>query len=133
MTRWSLCDRVIIHLSNKALDYDQGAIKAEKDLRSLHFSDASYFPGLLKLPYPVQRLVVDELKKENLLLEEGKEGREIKDEITCDCFFFGRNINYLVDTFGCLIIFLISGFARNLFGRHFLPFRRNQDTKSMKG
>ncbi len=62
----------------KAVDYDQRAIKAEKDFRSLHFSDAVYFPKLLKLLYPVQHLVVDKLKEGNLLLEEGKEGREIK-------------------------------------------------------
>lgn len=84
MTRWSLCG-LVIYLSNKALDYGQ---RAGKDFRSFHFSDASYFPGLLKLPYPVQRLVVDELKEGNLLLEEGKEGRKIKDEITCDCLFW---------------------------------------------
>ncbi len=89
MTRWSLCG-LIIHLANKALDYDQRAIKSEKDFRSLHFSDATYFPGPFKLPYPVQRLVVDELKEGNLLLEEEKEGREIKDEITCDCLFWQK-------------------------------------------
>ena len=50
MTRWSFCG-LIIHLSNKALDYDQRAVKAEKDFRSLHFSNASYFPGPLKLPF----------------------------------------------------------------------------------
>ena len=89
MTRWSLCG-LIIHLANKALDYGQRAIKSEKDFRSLHFSDATYFPGPFKLPYPVQRLVVDELKEGNLLLEEEKEGREIKDGITCDCLFWQK-------------------------------------------
>ena len=33
MTKWSLCG-LIIQLSNKALDYDQRAVKAEKDFLS---------------------------------------------------------------------------------------------------
>lgn len=65
-------------------------INAEKDFSSLHFFDAAYFPGLLRLPYSVQCLVVDELKDGNVLLEEGEKGRQIKDEITCDYLFWQK-------------------------------------------
>lgn len=75
MTRWSLCG-LVIHLANEALDCDQHAIKSEKDFRSLHFSDATYFPGPFKLPYPVQRLVIDKLKEGNLLLERKRRSRD---------------------------------------------------------
>ncbi len=63
-------------------------MKAKRGFCSLHFSDAVCFSGLLKLPYLVQCLAVDELKGGKFLLGEGKEGPEVKDETTCKCLFW---------------------------------------------
>ena len=65
MTKWLLCG-LIIHLSNKVLDYDQRAVKAKKKFCSFYFLDTLYFLRLLELFYPVQHLVVDKLKEGNL-------------------------------------------------------------------
>ena len=87
MTRWSLLG-FIERLANTATQWDRKAAKVEMDFRSLHLSDTAFFPGMRKLPYPVQQLVLGQLQRGNELLAEGANPRPLSDELECDCLFF---------------------------------------------
>ena len=87
MTKWSLLG-LIEQLSNTAAQWDWRAVKAEADFCSLHLSDTAFFPGMRKLPYPVQQLVLAQLQWGNELLTEGVDPKPLSDKLECDCLFF---------------------------------------------
>ncbi|SLM33896.1 MULE transposase domain, partial [Lasallia pustulata] len=87
MTQWSLLGS-IERLANTAAQWDRKAERSEADFRSLHLSDTTFFPGMRKLPYPVQQLVLGQLQRGNELLAEGADPLPLGDELECDCLFF---------------------------------------------
>ena len=87
MPQWSLLG-LVQHLANKAHQWDIQAVRAEVDFRSFHLSDTAFFPGMRRLPYPMQQLVLGQMQRGNKLLAEGVDPRPLADELECDCLFF---------------------------------------------
>ena len=76
------------HLANKAHQWDVRALKAEADFCSLHLSDTVFFPGMRRLPYPAQQLVLGQMQRGNELLAEGADPQPLEDELEYGCLFF---------------------------------------------
>ena len=89
MLRWSL-QGLVKHLANVTHQWDLKARKTEADFRSKHLTDTVFFPGLSKLPYPVQKLIIGQLKAGNELLEQGVDPKPLGDNIGCDCLFWAK-------------------------------------------
>ena len=87
MLHWSLLG-LVKHLANKAHQWDIRAVRAEMDFCALHLSDTAFFPGMRRLPYPVQKLVLGQMQAGNALLAEGVDCQPLADELECDCLFF---------------------------------------------
>ena len=87
LIRWSLLG-FVEHLSNIATQWDWKAAKVEADFRTLHLSDTAFWPGMRRLFYLVQQLVLAELHRGMELLAEGVKPRPLGDELECDCLFF---------------------------------------------
>ncbi len=85
MTKWSLFG-LVQHLANVAVQWDRKAEKTRADFRSLHLSDTVFFPGMRRLPYPVQLLVLKELQISNNM--HSASPRQLSDDNSCDCLFF---------------------------------------------
>ena len=87
MLQWSLLSSVQ-HLANTAYQWDIRALKAAADFRTVHLSDTVFFPGMRRLPYPVQRLLLRQMQRGNELLAEGVDPWPLEDKLKCDCLFF---------------------------------------------
>jgi len=87
MVKWSLCG-IVQHLANVAVQWDRKAAKKEAEFRTQHLSDTVFWPGMRKLPYPVQLLVFREKKGASQLLDDGVDPRPLEDDFSCDCLFF---------------------------------------------
>lgn len=87
MLTWSLRGTVQ-HLANIAYGYDQRAEKAADEWRSGHYADSAFYPGLGKLPGPLQLLILREREEAELLIEEGQDPREFDKAGMCDCLFW---------------------------------------------
>ena len=88
MLTWSLRG-IVQHVANVALGYDKRAEKARREWRQGHYADSNLYPGLSKLPGPIQLLILSEREQGELLVQEGVEPREFDPaEPSCDCLFF---------------------------------------------
>ena len=63
-------------------------MRVKADFHSFHLSDTAFFPGMQRLLYPVQQLVLEQMQCENKLLAEGVDSQPLADELKCDCLFF---------------------------------------------
>lgn len=70
MQQWSLLG-LIKHLSNIAVQWDRRAAKIASEFRSKHLSDTVHWPGMQKLPYPIQKLCLGEQDRALDLITQG--------------------------------------------------------------
>lgn len=90
MRQWSLLG-LVKHLSNIAVQWDRKAAKTASEFRSKHLSDTVYWPGMRKLPYPIQQLRLGEQERALDLITQGAQPtRSWADDLTCDCSFFSK-------------------------------------------
>jgi hypothetical protein len=87
MSKWSLCG-LIQHISNAAHQWDLKSEKRRAEFRTKFLSDTAHFPQMRRLPYPVQRLCVEQLKVAHGYSAEDRDPKPLEDEIRCDCLFF---------------------------------------------
>ena len=87
MTRWSL-QGLLQHLANVATQWDLRAEVVKKSFRTKILSETTLFPGMQRLPYPVQKLVLGELTRGYELISEGADPQELGDDLECGCLFF---------------------------------------------
>ena len=81
MQQWSLLG-LVKHLSNIAVQWDR---KAAFEFRSKHLSSTVHWPGMRKLPYPIQKLYMGEQDLAlDLITEESQPTRSLADDLTCD-------------------------------------------------
>ena len=57
MANWSLVG-LVQHIANISHQYDLRATKKRLEFRTRHLSDTAFYPGMRKLPYPVQLLII---------------------------------------------------------------------------
>ena len=90
MLFWSL-KGIMIHVETVARSYFDLSDEAAIDFRGKHLSETADCPGLRKLPYPMQKMVVQERKIALAMLEDG-EGveRDLGDGSECSCRFFTK-------------------------------------------
>lgn len=87
MLTWSLRG-IIRHLADIAHSYDKRSEKAAEEWMSGNYSDSVLYPGLNKLPGPLQLLILREREEGLLLLQEGRDPRDFSKEFNCDCLFW---------------------------------------------
>jgi hypothetical protein len=90
MSQWSLLG-IIRHIANIAKDWDARAEKEAHSFRSTHLSETVFAPAMRKLPLPMQRMILEERRECQNLLNEGEEPGELKGDVPgCDCAFFRK-------------------------------------------
>ena len=86
---WSL-QGIVIHIANVALGYDRRAEAEERSWRAGSLPEVRLYPGIERLPVPIQKLILREREKGELLVAEGEDPREVGKETECDCLFWRR-------------------------------------------
>jgi hypothetical protein len=91
MPRWSLRG-LIEHITNRAYIWKQACEKDAFNYASKHLTDTARWPMMRNLPYPFQKLTLEQLHLGESLLSEGEEPRKPAEKDdgwrTCDCNFF---------------------------------------------
>lgn len=88
MLTWSLRG-IVEHVANISLKYDKRAEKDRRNWKQGHYADSVQYPGLEKLPGPIQLFIFREREEGLVLIQEGADPREFDSEETfCDCLFF---------------------------------------------
>lgn len=88
MLQWSLLG-FVKHLSNIAIQWDTKAAKTTCEFRSKLLSNTVHWPGMRKLPYPIQKLYLGEQERALDFIPEGaRQTRSLADDLTCGCPFF---------------------------------------------
>lgn len=88
MRSWSLSG-LVQHVADKAHQWSSRAEKELQEWSTKHLTDTWAWPAMRKLPLPVQKLVMGELKEADKLIDAGEPPRELGDhEPTCNCVWF---------------------------------------------
>jgi hypothetical protein len=80
----------IQHILAYAKDYDLRAYKVATSFRTKRAPQVLENPWLEKLPYPVQILIIQQMKQGEENIEDGEDYKELDDEVKCDCGFYRR-------------------------------------------
>jgi hypothetical protein len=78
------------HVLACAKEYDLRSEKAAADFRTKRHPMVIEHPWLSSFPYPVQLLIIQQMKQGEENLEDGEDSRDLLDEVTCDCGFYRR-------------------------------------------
>ncbi len=89
MRSWSLRG-IVEHLADITLAYDKRAELEERNWRAGKFPEVGLYPGMEKLPTPVQKLILREREEAELRIAEGEDPRELGEGSECDCLFWRR-------------------------------------------
>lgn len=72
------------------------------------YADSALYPGLRKLPGPVQLLILCEREEEMLLIQEKHDPHDFDKEAICDCFFWQQY------QLSCRHLFQVNSLTRQL-------------------
>jgi hypothetical protein len=74
-------------------------MRVRAEFRAKHLSDTIFFPGLRKLPFPVQNLCLGQLEIAQERMGDGENCNPLTDEVFCTCLFFA-SIHFPALVFG---------------------------------
>jgi len=86
---FSLLD-CVAEINETSLQWDARAEQRRKDFRSRNLSESQQYKMLKKFPFPVQRLLLQEIRVANRYIEDDVPIREFPDEKICDCKFYQK-------------------------------------------
>jgi hypothetical protein len=77
-------------INETALQWDARAEQRRKDFRSRNLSEAQQYKMLKNFPFPVQKLLLQEIRVANQYIEDNVPIREFPDEKMCNCKFYQK-------------------------------------------
>jgi hypothetical protein len=82
---------ICMHVVHVTSEYDKRARETECNFRTKQVAAVSYMPQLRKFPYPVQLLLMGEIRGAEDLDDRGDLSRHgLDDEVKCGCLFYRR-------------------------------------------
>ena len=81
---------VVQHVLTVAKEYDLRARKAAMDFRTRRDPMVTEEPWLADFPYPVQKLITQQMKLANDMVEDNEELMSLEDENICTYSFYRR-------------------------------------------
>jgi hypothetical protein len=80
----------VMTINETALQWDARAEQRRKDFRSRNLSEVQQYKMLKIFPFPVQKLLLQEIRVANQYVEDNVPIREFPDEKMCNCKFYQK-------------------------------------------